>query len=108
MDIKEKEAPQHEHRNTIESVELLMSYSVFPYLNRILDTPTLMLVAEGDDLTLWDLEIEAFNEIPTSQKKLFVIPETTHMSLYDNRTKLEIAAEVATEWLVEHLIKPYK
>ncbi len=104
MGIKEKEAPLHEHRNTIESVELLLDYSVFPFLRRILDTPTLMLVAEGDDLTLWDLEIEAFNQIPTSQKKLFVIPETTHMSLYDTRTKLEIAAEVATDWLVKYLI----
>ncbi len=53
--IQKTEAPQHEHRNTIESVELLMTYSVFPYLSRILNTPTPMLVAEGDDLTLWDL-----------------------------------------------------
>ncbi len=105
--IQKTEAPQHEHRNTIESVELLMTYSVFPYLSRILNTPTLMLVAEGDDITLWDLEIEAFNQIATSQKKLFVIPKTTHMSLYDNLSKLEIAAKIATDWLVEHLIKPY-
>jgi dienelactone hydrolase len=106
--IQKTEAPQHEHRNTIESVELLMTYSVFPYLSRILNTPTVMLVAEGDDLTLWDLEIEAFNQIATSQKKLHVIPKTTHMSLYDNMSKLEIAARLATEWLVEHLIRPYE
>jgi hypothetical protein len=30
MRIKEKEAPRHEHRNTIESVELLLQYNVFP------------------------------------------------------------------------------
>jgi len=106
-EIKEREAPMHEHRNTIESVELLMDYNIFPYLGRILNTPTLMLVAEGDDLTLWDLEIEAFNQIATSQKKLFVIPETSHMTLYNDQSKLEIAAEVATDWLVEHLIKPF-
>jgi len=106
-EIKEKEAPLHEHRNTIESVELLMNYSVFPYLTRILNTPSLVLVAEGDDITLWDLEVEAFNQIATSQKKLFVIPETSHMTLYNDQSKLEIAAEVATDWLVEHLIKPF-
>lgn len=105
--IQKTEAPQHEHRNSIESVELLMSYSVFPYLQRILNTPTLMFVSEADDITLWDLEIEAFNQIAASQKKLFVIPETTHMTLYSDRSKLEIAAEVGRDWLVEHLIKPY-
>lgn len=52
--------------STIESAELLMSYSVAPFLPRILDVPTLMIVAENDDLTLCDLEIEAYNAIPTS------------------------------------------
>ena len=39
MRIKEKEAPRHEHRNTVESVELLLQYNVFPYAKRILNTP---------------------------------------------------------------------
>ncbi|MFH1951042.1 MAG: alpha/beta fold hydrolase [Pseudomonadota bacterium] len=107
-DIQKTEAPQHEHRNTIESVELLMSYNVFPYLNRILNTPTLMLVAEGDDLTLWDLEIQAYNQIASARKKLFVIPNSSHMALYSDRSKLEIAAEAATAWLADHLVKPFK
>ena len=38
-----------------------MRYDVDPFLPRVLDIAALMLVAEGDDLTLWDLEIEAFN-----------------------------------------------
>lgn len=108
MDIKEREAPNHEHRSTIESNELLLSYSVFPYVPRILNTPTLMLVAEGDDVTTWELEIKAFNEVATSEKRLFIIPETSHMALYSNLSKLEIAAREATSWLVEHLIKPYE
>jgi hypothetical protein len=108
MDLKEKEAPLHEHWSTIESTELLLSYSVFPFVPRILDVPTLMLVAEGDDLTLWDLEIDAYNRIPTNKKKLFVIPKTSHMSLYSDRSKLEVAAAVATDWLVENLVTPYR
>lgn len=107
MQLQKTEAPKHEHRNTIESAELLLTYNVFPYVRRILNTPTLMLVAEGDDITLWDLETEAFNQIAASQKKRFVILQTTHMTLYSNRTKLEIAAAVAKDWLVEHLVKPY-
>ena len=107
MDLQKKEAPNHEHRSTIESTELLLSYSVFPYLRRILNIPTLMLVAEGDDITTWDLEIKAYNEIATAQKKLFIIQDTSHMKLYSNLSKLEIAAKEATGWLVEHLIKSY-
>ena len=52
-----------------------MSYSVHPFLPRLLDVPTLVVVAERDDLTLWDLEIEAYNLIPTTKKRLVVIGE---------------------------------
>lgn len=107
LEIQQREAPLHQHKNTIESVECLESYSVFPFVSRILNIPTLMLVAEGDDLTPWDIAIDAFREIKSPKKKLFIIPKTSHMSLYASKSKLQIAAEVATEWLVEHLIKAY-
>jgi fermentation-respiration switch protein FrsA (DUF1100 family) len=105
--LQETEAPNHEHRNTIASVEHLLSYSVFPYVARILNTPTLVTVAEGDDITIWDEEIRAFNEIATPKKKLFVFQDTSHMTLYSNKSRLEIAAEQGRSWLVEHLITPY-
>jgi len=103
-ELKRTEAPLYQNSSTIESVELLMSYSVYPFLPRILDVPTLVLVAEGDDLTLWDLEIDAYNRIPAHEKRLFVIPKTTHMTLYSDRSKLQIAAEQARNWLAEHLL----
>ncbi len=106
IQLKETEAPLYQNSSTIESVELLMNYSVHPFLPRILDTPSLVLVAEGDDLTLWDLEIDAYNRIPSAKKKLFIIPQTSHMTLYSDRSKLEIAAGQATEWLADHLVKP--
>ena len=34
--------PAYENRSTIESVELLMSYNVGPFLPRLLDVPTHM------------------------------------------------------------------
>jgi hypothetical protein len=107
IQLKETEAPLYQNSSTIESVELLMNYSVHPFLPRILDTPSLVLVAEGDDLTLWDLEIDAYNRIPSAKKKLFIIPQTSHMTLYSDRSKLEIAAGQATEWLADHLVKPF-
>jgi hypothetical protein len=106
IQLKETEAPLYQNSSTIESVELLINYSVHPFLPRILDTPSLVLVAEGDDLTLWDLEIDAYNRIPSAKKKLFIIPQTSHMTLYSDRSKLEIAAGQATEWLADHLVKP--
>lgn len=108
MQIQKTEAPRHEHRSTLESLELLLAYTVFPYVRRIVHTPTLVIVAEGDNITQWDLETDAFNQIPTPRKKLFVVPKTTHMTLYANRSKLEIAAKEAAQWLDEHLIKAYR
>jgi uncharacterized protein len=98
-ELKASEAPRHEHRNTIESVELLLQYSVFPYLPRLLDTPVLMIVADADDLTLWDKEIEAFNLIPTPRKQLAVIGGTDHMDIYSDLSHLDIAAARCAQWL---------
>jgi len=102
--LQATEAPAHEHRNTIASVELLFNYTVFPYVERLLNTPTLMIVAEGDDITLWDREIEAYNRIPTAKKRLVVIGGSTHMTLYSDKSLLGQAAEHARDWFVQHLL----
>lgn len=102
-DLKRTEAPLYQNSSTMESVDLLLNYDVNPFVTRIYDTPSLMIVAEGDDLTLWDLEIESFNRISTSKKKLVVLRQTSHMTLYSDRSKLDVAAEEATEWLSQHL-----
>jgi fermentation-respiration switch protein FrsA (DUF1100 family) len=106
LELKELEAPAYQNLSTIESAELLMSYSVDPFLPRLLDVPTLVVVAERDDLTLWDLEIEAYNRIPTDRKRLVVIDSSTHMTLYSDRSLLSHAARAATDWFLEHLAAP--
>ncbi|UGS38992.1 alpha/beta hydrolase [Capillimicrobium parvum] len=106
VELKASEAPAYENRSTIESAELLMSYSVHPFLPRLLDVPTLVVVAERDDLTLWDLEIQAYNLIPTTKKRLVVIGSSTHMTLYSDRSLLTQAARAATEWFTENLAAP--
>ncbi len=103
MAIKAKEAPLYENRSTVESVDLLMTYDVGPFVKRIYNTPTFMIVAEGDDLTLWDLEINAFNAVPSPRKKLHVLPHTTHMTLYSDASKVETAATLATDWFSDTL-----
>lgn len=102
-DIKDREAPRHEHWSTIESTELLLSYNVSPFAKRIYDTPTLMIVAEGDEITLWDLEIGVFNSIPTTKKTLAVLPKVSHMSLYSKQNDLAVAGAMAAEFAAEQL-----
>ena len=108
LKFKSTVAPNHEHRNTIESTELLMNYDVTPYVKRILNIPTFMAVAEGDDITLWEKEIEIFNRIATPKKRLFVCEDTSHMTLYSNLSRLEMLAQEGKRFLVEHLIDRYK
>lgn len=107
LQLQANEAPNHDHRNTVASVELLMNYDPSQFAPRILNTPTLMTVAEKDDITIWDDEIRVFNSIATDKKRLFVFDETSHMTLYSNKSRLEIAAEQGRSWLVEHLITPF-
>jgi len=102
--LQETEAPLYQNRSTLESVDLLLDYDVTPFAKRILDIPVLMIVAEGDDITLWDLEIATFNMIPSTKKRLVTLPHTTHMTLYSDRDKLQTAADHATAWFVEHLL----
>ncbi len=104
MKIKETEAPRHEHRNTVESVELLLQYNVFPYADRILNTPTLVVVAEQDNITQWDLEIKMYNAITAGNKKLVVLEKVNHMSLYSTKRHLEMASSEHAAFLKEHLI----
>lgn len=108
MKIKEESAPRHEHYSTIQAVEFVWAYDVTPYLPMILDTPTLMIVAEGDDLTMWEREVPLFSKIATTKKKLFVQQASTHMSMYSNMSHLEIAAREAADWYHQWLVEPYE
>jgi pimeloyl-ACP methyl ester carboxylesterase len=103
LELKETEAPRHEHFSTVESTENLINYTVFPFLGRILKTPVMMLVADGDNLTLWDLEIEAFNKVPSPTKELVIMSGISHMSIYSDRPDTNVAASHAGRWFGKHL-----
>jgi fermentation-respiration switch protein FrsA (DUF1100 family) len=102
--LKETQAPSYENRNTIASVEKLLEYSVWPWVGRLLDTPTLMVLADGDDFTMWDLEMQAFNAIATPRKELHVVPKTGHHDLYRDERKLLQVAERSAAWFTQHLL----
>src|SRR3546814_9405804 len=69
-EIKKNDAPLYQNKSTVESVELLLNYNVNSFVGRVINTPVMMVVAEGDDITLWDLEIDTFNAIPCPRKEL--------------------------------------
>jgi fermentation-respiration switch protein FrsA (DUF1100 family) len=102
--LKETQAPNYENRNTVASAELLLQYTVLPYLERIVNTPTLMVLADQDDFTMWDMEAAAFNRILSQQKKLMVVPRTGHHDIYRDPDRLRMVAEWCRDWFVEHLV----
>ena len=97
--IKENEAPRHQHWNTIESVELLLQYKVAPFCERIIETPVMMTLAQGDNITSADLEAEAFNAITNPNKTFASVSGVDHMSLYTNRDHLGKVGKVQAGWL---------
>lgn len=101
--LKESEAPAYEGSATAASTDLLLGYSVRPFLGRLGDTATMMILAEGDDHTHWDLATEAFNRIPGERKKLHVVPGSTHLTFYEDATTREAVAEVGARWFLDHL-----
>ena len=104
--LKETQAPSYENRNTVASAELLLEYSVSPYLSRLVDKATLMVLADQDDFTQWDLEMAAFNAIPSPRKRASVFPRTGHHDLYRDPEKLRQAAALCRRFLEEHLGDP--
>lgn len=99
MDIKEREAPLHVHANTVESVELLLAYRVRQYAERIAETPVMMAIAKGDNITSADLEIDVFNAVPCPNKHMAIVEGVDHMSLYSNTEHLAKVAGAQSDWL---------
>lgn len=103
MPIKEREAPLHEHYNTIETIENLYAYRVIPYAREVYETPVLMTLAHGDNITSADLEVEAFNAVPNPDKTLVSVRGVDHMSLYTNYEHLGKVGKVQADWLANKL-----
>jgi hypothetical protein len=90
-------------RATTASAELLLNYCVFGFLDRILDKRVMVVVAEGDDITAWDLEIAAFKQVASPFKKLEVLPAVSHMRLYSDRKDTNVAAALTRDWFGQRL-----
>ena len=99
-------APNYQSRSTIESTEMLMQYSVDPYLKRIYNTPVMMLIVEGDEHTPWDMQVEAFNRIGSARKELAVMTKgETHIGLYAKQDQQLRAAKHNAAFVRKHLVE---
>lgn len=101
--LKESQAPAYEGHATAASTELLLAYSVRPYLRRLGGKPVLLVLAEGDDHTHWDLALEAYEQIPGSAKSLHVVPKANHLTLYEDDATLKAVAARAAAFFRKHL-----
>jgi hypothetical protein len=101
--LKATQAPAYDGRSTSASTEMLMSYSVFPFVKRLLATPTLIVVAEGDDHTHWDLIAAAYEAIPGPRKRFEIVPRSTHLTFYEDDATARAVAGKARDWFHEYL-----
>ncbi|MFE7243125.1 alpha/beta hydrolase [Streptomyces sp. NPDC057580] len=101
--LKATQGPRYENSATVASTEMLLSYSVYPHVQRLIDTPTMMVVAEGDDHTMWDLEIEAFHQISTPKKQLKVVEKSNHHGLYRDHDRIAAVADECAAWFTQWL-----
>jgi uncharacterized protein len=101
--LKETQAPAYEGRSTAASTDMLLAYSVMPFVGRLLDTPALMVIAEGDDHTHWDLAVRAYEAIPGDRKRLHVVPKSGHLTLYEEEGAISEVAQLAADWFAEYL-----
>lgn len=107
-DIKANQAPNYRHWSTLHSVDLLLDYDVMPFVRRNNDTPTKIIATQNDEKCLWDLQVDAYNELKTDKKELTVVPDASHMTIYSDEGLLEIAADEGAKWYREHLIEAYE
>jgi pimeloyl-ACP methyl ester carboxylesterase len=102
--LRETTAPNFENYSTIESVEMMLAYTVFPYVRRITKTPTMMVLTENDHKTLVDLEVDAFNQIASPTKECAILPALNHTSLYEDAQHTRTAATPAARWFAKYLL----
>jgi fermentation-respiration switch protein FrsA (DUF1100 family) len=76
---------------------------VIPYAREVYETPVLMTLAHGDNITSADLETEVFNAIANPEKTFVSVRGVDHMSLYTNNDHLGKVGRVQADWLQKKL-----
>lgn len=92
--------PNWKNHTTVASLDLAQTYEPNSYIYRITHTAFLMIIADNDTTTPTNLQEEAFNKIPSSNKKLISLPGG-HYSVYEEN--FEKSSKQAAEWFAQNL-----
>jgi len=95
----QERAPSWVNECTLRSIEMFWEYEPGTYLPFISPTPLLMVVAQGDHLTVSDLAIDAF-ERAREPKKLEIL-SGGHFDAYV--ADFERSSTAARDWFAQHL-----
>jgi fermentation-respiration switch protein FrsA (DUF1100 family) len=98
-ETSEARAPAWRNEVTLRSMELLSEYEPGSYIQRISPAPLLMLIAEGDHLTVADEAFAAYNHAH-EPKQLVVLPGG-HFDAYT--AGFDRSSGAARDWFVQHL-----
>jgi fermentation-respiration switch protein FrsA (DUF1100 family) len=95
----ESRAPSWRNEVTLRSVEMFWNYEPGAWIQWVSPSPLLMVVAEGDHLTVSDLAIEAFER--AREPKRLAILDGGHFDAYV--AGFDAASAAARDWFAEHL-----
>ncbi|MYN12611.1 alpha/beta fold hydrolase [Pusillimonas sp. TS35] len=94
-----RRCPEWRDYTTLASVALARNYEPGSYLYRITSVPVLMIIADQDTTTPYQLQREAFDALTTT-KKLLEVPGG-HYSVY--REHFQETSTAAADWFEAHL-----
>jgi fermentation-respiration switch protein FrsA (DUF1100 family) len=95
----ETRAPSWRNEVTLRSVEMFWEYEPGAHIQWVSPTPLLIVVAEGDHLTVSDLAFEAFER--AREPKRLAILDGGHFDAYVK--DFDAAGGAARDWFAEHL-----
>ncbi|MGH8785245.1 MAG: alpha/beta hydrolase [Cupriavidus necator] len=87
---------------TLRSTLAARSYEPGVWISEIAPTPLLMIVASDDDITMTDLEIDAYARA-VEPKRLVMVPGGHFTPYLEN---FSVASLAATDWFLRHLKQP--
>ena len=82
------------------SLDLAQTYEPGSYVYRIEDTAFMMIIASDDKTTPTNLQQEAFEKTPSTNKELVTV-SGGHYSVYEEH--FDETSQKAAEWFMKHL-----
>lgn len=93
--------PRSENKVSLLSMMKLFTFEAFHLMDKLLSQPLLMVVGEKSDAFYFSQR--AYDRAASKDKELFVLPNTTHVDLYDREFAVNPASDKIAEFLNSRL-----